>query len=237
RIFDEILDSIEFSDQTHNTLEKILVYTLWLIAFIAIMNLWGITGAFAAFLTGGAVMGFAVGYASKDLLANILSGLFVFIDKPFKVGDAVEIGTKVKGKVERIGLRTTTIRSFDGLFMVMPNQKLAQERIINFTRSVERRVDLNMGVSYNSDVQKAIEIMKEEPLDVEGVEAERGITVFLDNFGDFSINFIVRYWVNTKKRSLLEVKTEVGNNIKEGFAKEGIEIPFPTRVTLRKNVD
>ncbi len=117
------------------------------------------------------------------------------------------------------------------------NQKLAQDKIINYTRSVDRRVNLAMGVSYESDIQKAIEVMKEEPAKVEGVQAEKGVTVFLDNFGDYSINFIVRYWINTKKRGLLDVKTDVGKKIKEGFDREGIEIPFPTRLTLRKNVD
>ncbi len=237
RILDDVLESIELSERTHRMLERILVYTIWLIAIITVLNIWGVTGAFTAFLTGGAVMGFAIGYASKDLLANILSGLFVFIDKPFSLGDAVAIGSSVTGKIEKMGLRTTTIRSFDGLFMVMPNQKLAKERIINYTRSVERRVDLNMGVSYNSDLQKATEIMKEEPLKVEGIMAEKGVTVFLDNFGDYSVNFVVRYWIDTKKRDRFEALTEVAERIKEGFAKEGIEIPFPTRLTLRKNVD
>ncbi len=237
RIIDDTLESIEFSDQTHMMLERILIYTIWLIAILAIFNLWGITGAFTAFLTGGAVMGFAIGYASKDLLANVLSGLFVFIDKPFKVGDAVEIGSVVKGIIEKMGLRTTTIRSFDGLYMVIPNQKMSKERITNYSRSIERRVNLAMAVAYDSDIQKAMVVMKEEPLKVEGVLAEKGVTVFLDNFGDYSINFIVRYWIDTKKRDRFEVLTEVGNTIKEGFAREGIEIPFPTRVTLRKNID
>jgi len=236
RIIDDVLDSIEFTDQTHNTLERILAYTVWLIAILAIFNLWGVTGAFTAFLTGGAVMGFAIGYASKDLLANILSGLFVFIDKPFTVGDSVEIGT-VTGKIEGIGLRTTTIRSFDGLYMVIPNQKLAKERIINYSRSIKRRIELPMGVSYNTDIHKAIDIMKKEPLNVEGIIADNGVTVFLDNFGDYSINFIIRYWIDTKKRDRYEALTEVGNKIKEAFDKEGIEIPFPTRVTFRKNLD
>lgn len=237
RILDDVLESIELSEQTHRMLEMILVYTIWLIAIIAVLNLWGVTGAFAAFLTGGAVMGFAIGFAAKDLLANVLSGLFVFIDKPFEVGDSVEIGSGVKGKIEKMGLRTTTIRSFDGLYMVMPNQKLARERITNYSRSIERRINLAMAVAYDSDTQKAIEVMKEEPLKVEGVLAEKGVTVFLDNFGDYSINFIVRYWIDTKKRNRFEVLTEVGNKIKEGFDREGIEIPFPTRVTLRKNID
>lgn len=237
RILDDILESIELSEQTHRMLEMILVYTIWLIAIIAVLNLWGVTGAFAAFLTGGAVMGFAIGFAAKDLLANVLSGLFVFIDKPFEVGDSVEIGSGIKGTIEKMGLRTTTIRSFDGLYMVMPNQKLARERITNYSRSIERRVNLAMAVAYDSDTQKAMEVMKEEPLKVEGVLAEKGVTVFLDNFGDYSINFIVRYWIDTKKRNRFEVLTEVGNRIKEGFDREGIEIPFPTRVTLRKNID
>ncbi len=237
RILDDVLESIELSEQTHRMLERILVYTIWLIAIISVLNIWGVTGAFTAFLTGGAVMGFAIGYASKDLLANVLSGLFVFIDKPFQIGDSVEIGSGVKGTIENMGLRTTTIRSFDGLYMVMPNQKLAKERITNFSRSLQRRVNLPMGISYNSDTQKAIEVMKEEPLKVEGVLADKEITVFLDNFGDYSINFIVRYWIDTKKRNRFEVLTEVGTKIKEGFDREGIEIPFPTRVTLRKNVD
>jgi len=219
RILDDAMEAIEFSENTHKTLERILVYTIWLIAILTLLNMWGATGAFAAFLTGGAVMGFAIGYAAKDLLANILSGLFVFIDKPFSVGDAVAIGSTVTGKIEKMGLRTTTIRSFDGLFMVMPNQKLAKERIINYTRSVERRIDLNMGVSYNSDLQKATEIMKNEPLKVEGILAEKGVTVFLDNFGDYSVNFVVRYWIDTSKRDRFEALTEVGERIKEGFAR------------------
>ncbi|MFQ6137329.1 MAG: mechanosensitive ion channel family protein, partial [Candidatus Hydrothermarchaeales archaeon] len=207
RIIDELFESVHYSEQTHRNLEKVLVYIIWLISLIAVLNLWGVTGAFAAFLTGGAIMGFAIGYAAKDLLANILSGLFVFIDKPFKVGDKVEIGSIVKGKIEGMGLRTTTIRSLDGLYMVIPNQKLAQERIINYSRSIKRRVNLPIGISYDSDIQKAIEVMKEEPLNVEGVEAEKGVTVFLDKFGDYSIDFIVRYWIDTKKRNRFEVLT------------------------------
>lgn len=121
--------------------------------------------------------------------------------------------------------------------MVLPNQKLAQDKIINYSRSAHRRADLSLGVSYDSDVQKAIAIMKEEPLKVEGVQTEKGVSVFLDAFGDYSINFMARYWIDTTARGMLDVKTEVANNVKDRFAEEGIDIPYPTRVTLSKSLD
>jgi small-conductance mechanosensitive channel len=132
RKIDDTLEEIELSESTHKLIENAIKYIIQLIALVIILYIFGLTDVFYALLTGGAILGFAIGYASKDLISNMLAGILIALDRPFKIGDDVKI-LNVEGKVSDIKLRTTEIRTSEGIVVLIPNSKVLNGAIYNYT--------------------------------------------------------------------------------------------------------
>ena len=154
------------------------------------------------------------------------------IERPLRVGNAVNIDGTV-GLVEDIHILSTTLRTFDGLYIRVPNQKAFTANIINFAANVARRIDYTVGIRYSDDAEKAIEIIKNlikgYPLALVNPEP----LVFVDNLGESSVEVAVRFWAPTTE--WLSVKTGLLWKIKKALEAEGIEIPFPQRVVWFAN--
>ncbi len=229
RKFDEMVGRVEWSEQTHKLVERAIKYGVWITAFLVILEILGLQGAIFTALAGAGVAGIAIGFAAKDTLSNFISGIFLYSDKMFNIGDTVEIDGKI-GKVVDIHLRTTVIKGFDNKIMTIPNAKTANSMIINYSREPTRRVDVPIGIAYEADLEKATKII----LDIVNKDGD-----FLDDpkpavvvkgFGDFSVDLEVRAWVENK--AFLDKKVRLMKEIKIAFDKQGIEIPYPKRVML-----
>jgi len=186
----------------------------------------------AGVLAVGGFAGLVIGFASQKIVANLVSGLFLVIERPLKIGDQVKIGD-VMGFVEEIHIMSTIIRTYDGLNVRIPNETVFTSEITNLTKNPVRRFEYVVGIRYSDDADKAIEIIKrvidEHPFALKNPEPQ----VFVSELGDSSVNIVVRIWAPTAV--WYDVRMELLWKIKTELEKEGIEIPFPQRVVWFAN--
>ena len=181
----------------------------------------------AALLGGAGVVALALGFAFQDIAENFMAGVMLSVRRPFRVGELVELGDHF-GTVEEIDLRTTLIRVPTGQLVLIPNSEVFGNAIKNFTRSGERRVELECGVSYGDDLELAKHVALEAVASVDGRDPAREPELFYTGFGGSSIDFVVRFWVpESPQRSWLAARSDAIQKIHVAFADAGIDIPFP----------
>jgi small-conductance mechanosensitive channel len=172
------------------------------------------------------VLSVAVGFASQTSASNIISGLFLIAEQPFKVGDVIQIGGTT-GEVLAIDLLSVKLRTFDNLFVRIPNESLIKTEVRTLTRFPIRRVDITVGVAYKEDLSKVrkvlLEVTERNPL---SLEEPKPVFIFR-GFGDSSLDIQFSVWV--QRENYLELKNRIQEEIKTAFDAEGIEIPFPHR--------
>lgn len=197
---------------------------------IAVIGQFGVeTASFIAIL--GAA-GFAVGMALQGTLANFASGVMILLFRPFKAGDFIE-AAGVKGVVKEIQVFSTTIATPDNIRITVPNGALFGGTIHNYNGYETRRVDMVMGIGYDSDIGKAMEIIKGLLDNDSRVLKDPAYTVGVAELADSSVNLVVRPWV--KAEDYWGVYFDFHKNCKEAFDAAGIDIPFPqTVVHLQK---
>lgn len=160
----------------------------------------------------------------QDSLSNFASGLMILLFRPFDTGDVVDAGG-VSGTVRSMNLVSTTIRTFDNKMMVVPNNKIWGDVITNASNVTERRVDMEFGIGYDDDVDRAQQILEEIVSSHPNVLKEPAPTIRMNALGDSSINFICRPWAKTA--DYWGVYWDVTREVKRRFDAEGIGIPFP----------
>lgn len=180
-------------------------------------------------LAGVGIVGLALGFAFQDIASNFISGIFIAFRQPFKVGDIIE-NEDYLGTVQEINLRTTTIRTFQGLEVLIPNKQLFQNVVINYTNTEDRRVDLPVGVSYGDDLAKVKDITLEAVKHLESIDQSKEVTLFFNEFGSSSINFYVRFWAKSPRQpDFLLAQSDAIMAIQDAYNKNDITIPFPIR--------
>ena len=186
------------------------------------------------FVAGAGVAGIAIGFAAKDTLSNLIAGILLIIDRPFEVGDRIEIWTAPKdsatwGDIIDIGLRATKIRTTDNIVIVIPNNEIMRRDIINYTAiSKEIRVRIPIGIAYDADIKKAKELIIKIALELDWVMREPAPKVVVKNFGASSVDLQARIWISRPRRRM-DTISYVTDRVKEVFQEEGIEIPYPKR--------
>jgi small conductance mechanosensitive channel len=171
-------------------------------------------------------MGIAIGLALKDTIADLASGIILLVLRPMSVGEAVDIGGE-GGVVKALDLFETKLDTFDGIPVVMPNSRVRAAIIKNYTRAARRRIDLAIGVAYEADVVRAIEVVSATLRADERVLADPDILVEVENLGDSSVDLLVRFWTNAEH--FLGAKLELTRAIKLALDEASISIPYPKR--------
>ena len=206
----------------------IYIFLLGIVIFIALSVL-KLDKAVTSILAGAGILGLALAFAFQDIAANFMSGIFLSVRSPLSVGDIVKI-KEYMGKVEGINLRDTVIRTYQGQMVIIPNKDVFQNPIENYSLLGKRRMDLAVGVSYGDDLEMVKRITIEAVKDIEGLSKDDEITMFYTDFGDSSINFVIRLWVcTTEQINFLEVKSQAIIRIKKAYDTNDIMIPFPIR--------
>ena len=186
------------------------------------------------FIAGAGVAGIAIGFAAKDTLSNIIAGVLLIIDRPFEIGDRIEVWSAPKGSaswgdVIDVGLRATKIKTTDNIIVVIPNNEIMKRDIINYTLIDNKiRVRINIGVSYASDIDKAKKIILDTVKTVEWIAPHPPPQVVVRNFGESSVEMQIRVWINNARKRMATIST-ITDRVKSAFDREGIEIPFPRR--------
>lgn len=217
----------------HETLQQLIsniayVAVLLVGAFIALQTL-QLTKAVTSLLAGAGIVGLALGFAFQDIAANFMSGIIMAIRMPFREGDIIESKDKM-GIVTQMSLRSTILRSFQGQYHIIPNKDVFQNVITNYNTYGKRRIDLPVGVSYGDDLEKVKRIVLETIKAIPSVNQQDPIQLFYTEFGDSSINFEIRFWIDYRKQpDFLEARSEAIMAIKKAFDENDITIPFPIR--------
>ncbi|MDH3330198.1 MAG: mechanosensitive ion channel, partial [Desulfobulbaceae bacterium] len=224
RLFKKVLVKSGMEDTLVRFLDKLIYYTLLVAVILAAADQIGIqTTSFLAIL--GAA-GLAVGLALKDSLSNFASGFMLILFQPFKVGDAVT-AAGVSGNVERIDIFNSVINTWDNQKVIIPNSKITSEIITNINANPTRRIDLVIGIGYDDDVNEAKAILEQLVKDDNRILADPAPKIALAEFGDSSINLVVRPWVKTE--DYWDVRFKLMDNIKQTFDERNITIPYPQR--------
>ncbi|MEO8666588.1 MAG: mechanosensitive ion channel family protein [Ignavibacteria bacterium] len=185
--------------------------------------------AVTSILAGAGIIGLALAFAFQDIASNFISGIFISFRKPLKVGDTVRIKSYM-GKVQEVNLRDTIIMAYNGETVIIPNKDVFHNPIENFSTLGKRRLDLSIGISYSEDLEKVKQITLEAVKDIENLSSSDETTLFFNEFGDSSINFSLRIWVNsTEQHVYKKVGSDVIMKIKNAYDKNAIVIPFPIR--------
>ena len=170
----------------------------------------------------------AVGFAFQDIFKNFLAGIILLVEEPFRIGDEVIIGD-YQGTVKNISIRTTQIRTYKGEKVLLPNSTVFTDAVKVVTAYTSRRTDLAVGVDYNTPLPEATLVLETTIAQVNGVLAEPAPEIDIVDFGDSSIDFIVRYWTNPQQKQLRNVQTKAMVAIKKALDAANISIPYPIR--------
>jgi potassium-dependent mechanosensitive channel len=168
-----------------------------------------------------------IGFGLQNIFNNMVSGLILAFERPIKVGDTVQVGD-LMGVVLSIGLRSSTVRSFDGAEVIVPNGNLISDQMINWTKSdSNRRMDIRVGVAYGTDPEHVLAILLKAAEEHENVQKQPVPKGFFLGFGDSSLDFRLLAWVDLEFR--LETESQLYTDIYRRLGDAGIEIPFPQR--------
>ncbi len=170
----------------------------------------------------------AVGFAFKDIFENFLAGILIMLRKKINIGDVIECEA-VQGRVEQITLRDTYLRHLSNELVLVPNAYLFKNPLKILTDAPLRRHEVEVGVAYDVDLEEAARVIGDAVASVEVVDADRPVDVFAKEFGDNSINFLVRWWAGSTPLQAHSSRDKVVRAIKRALDGAGMEVPFPQR--------
>lgn len=201
---------------------KIVFYSGLVIMLITIMGQLGIS--LAPLLAGAGIVGIALGFASQTSVSNIISGLFLIAEQPFKVDDIIEVGGRM-GIVMSIDVLSVKLRTFDNMFVRIPNETIIKTEVVNRTRFPIRRFNAKVSVAYKENIGKVREILMDIAEKNRYSLSEPEPQIIFEAFGTSSIDLDFRIWAPVNE--WIHLKNTIQEEIKKRFDEEGIEIPFP----------
>lgn len=212
-------------------LRKTLRSTVWVLGVIMALNNAGYD--VGALLAGVGIGGLAMGLAAKDFVANIFGGITVFVDKPFVVGDRVQV-EGVDGTVVEIGIRSTRIKTLAGRIVTIPNHKFTDSVVENVTAEPARKIRVDLGLTYDTPperIEEAIALLREIVEKHNGTEDNT--TIWFSGFGDFSLNVSAIYYV-LKEADVSLTPGAINLEILRRFNEAGLEFAFPTQTVIHQ---
>jgi small-conductance mechanosensitive channel len=206
--------------------QKITRYVVMLIGLFVALGTIGVN--MSAVMGAGAVLLVGIGFGLQKLAENFISGLLLLLERPVQKGDFIDVGGLL-GTVDDIGLRATRVISRDGVTMIVPNANLVTQMVVNHTVPTEsRRIQIQVGVAYGTDLDHAVKVLTELAPAVKDVLAEPAPEVRHYGFGDSSINLALLCWIAHARDELI-IASALRFAIDRAFRREKIEIPFPQR--------
>jgi small-conductance mechanosensitive channel len=209
---------------------KVIYSIIIVIALILILPILGIDPS--GLLVAAGFLGLVIGLASQSVIGNLVAGIFLVVERPLKVGDQVDVEGKM-GYVEDVRIMSTIIRTYDGVFVRIPNEKVFTTNISNLVTHVARRLEYVVGIRYRDDADKAVAIIKDiidrYPITLKNPEP----TVYVRELGNSSVDIMVRFWVPSPE--WYPVRRELLWKIKTTLEENDIFVPFPQREVWFKN--
>lgn len=204
-------------------IDKLLRYAVMIVGVVMAADQLGFN--VGAALAGLGVVGIALGFAAQDSVANVISGVLIFWDKPFRVGDWIETEGEY-GRVSEITLRSTRIRTMRNTFVVIPNKRVIDATLENYTKHGALRVDVPLGIAYKENIAQARTVLLDAIGRLDGLSTGYESDVVVTELGDSSVNLEVRVWIDSGEhyRAMFSLVLE---SSKTALDKAGIQIPYP----------
>jgi len=229
RLVERVATSVSDHPQVNRLVAKtahLAVVGLGVVLALGALNL---NKTVTSLLAGAGIIGLALGFAFQDIAENFIAGIILSIRDQFDDGDIIKIDDYM-GIVERVELRATILRVPTGQTVMIPNADVYKNPITNYTKSGKHRVDVDVGVSYGDDLEKAKKVALEAIEGIHGLDASHDIELYYSEFGSSSINFTLRFWIHyTHQVEYYQAKSEAIMRIKKAFDENDITIPFPIR--------
>ena len=245
KIINSNADKLKVDPTNFSFLKNSLSFIIYFIALIVIFrHIPSLRSFGSALFAGAGILAAIIGFASQKAFSNIITGIFILIFKPYRVGDVIEISNGRIGTVEEITLRHTIIKDFKNERIIVPNTVISDDIIINSSITDSKiQCRIEVGISYDSDIDLAMKIMREEcekhPLMIDNRTLEEiakkdpVVRVAVIALADFSVNLRANAWTESFADAF-QMRTDLLKIIKERFDREGVEIPFPYRTIVYK---
>ena len=226
KLVERILIRLQIEEGTRYTFRRIIELTLILIGAIIAFQSIGINLSGLAVIFG--LLSVGIGFGLQNITSNFVAGLILLFERPIKVGDRVTVGG-VEGDVMDINIRSTTVRSLNNIAIIVPNSEFVSSQVVNWSHGDRKiRLDIEVGVSYQSDLDTVLRSLKEVALENPEILRDPEPDVHLREFGDSSWNMKLRIWIDNPKRHPV-VRSDINCAIVRKFRENGVEIPFPQR--------
>lgn len=215
-------------------LSKAVKGIIW--TFGIIIGLDNIGFDITAMIAGLGIGGLALALAAQDSVKNIFAGVMIFVDKPFKVKERIQI-QDFDGNVEEVGLRSTRIRTLDGRIVTIPNSTFTDNSVVNVTSQPALKIVLKLGLTYDTDevgMQKAVDILRQIVVDNTAI-LEEDCSAGFNDFGDFSLGILFIYYVRPEAH-WLDSQNDISKEVLKRFAEAKLDFAFPTQTLLNKNI-
>ena len=195
---------------------------VWVVGFVIALGVLGLD--FGALLGALGLTSVAIGFSLKDVLSNYISGVILLAARPFRINDQVVID-EYEGTITQIQLRATTMKTYDGRVVYIPNQEVFQASIINNTASPRRRSSVMVGIDYGEDISNAIAVIKQVLDNMEQVEKNPAPDVLVNELAASTVNLEIRFWVDSRRSGFLATTSKVAQAVKEALEAANIDMP------------
>ncbi len=218
----ELFSRYEFPRGVPTAIQMMIRYLIIGVGILLALSVLGIKMSDLSLLAGA--LGVGIGFGLRNIMANFVSGLLMIFERPVQLGDVVEVD-EVFGDVQRIGVRATTIKTYDGSEVIVPNADFITKEVINWTLSSKlRRIKMAYKVAFGNDPKEVIEIIKGVLLKHSDVKGDPEPKVLFEGYGDYYLEFTVYFWVEDR---LLDIKSETAIDIYEALSEAGVRMPVP----------
>ena len=223
-----LLSRVSDHEALNEIIRKLVRFAVMVAGLLIALNVLQLDEAATTFLAGAGIVGLALGFAFQDITANFIAGVAMAIKRPMRIGDLIETND-VTGTVKQIELRSTWLETLDGRIVMIPNRKIYEEKLSNLSRKGERRMELQVGVSYGDDLA-VVKKVATAALETVQPRLDRPVDVFFQAFGESSVDFCAHVWIPFRtQRDMLAAQSAAVMAIHKAFGENGITIPFPIR--------
>lgn len=224
-----ILNRVSHNVSVNRIISKVVSVIVLLIGIFVSLGVLNLDKTVTSLLAGAGIIGLALSFAFQDTATNFISGVIMAFRKSFSVGDLIQTND-IEGVVQNISLRSTVVKSSEGYSIIVPNKMVLQNPLYNYNTFNTQRVDVNLGVSYDDDLDTVEEVTLKAINQLDFVLKTKGVEFYYNEFGDSSINFVVRFWIDFKHRSdSLKAQSAAIKAIKKIYDEHNFNIPFPIR--------
>jgi small-conductance mechanosensitive channel len=219
-VFRRLIDDLT----VENLINQVAYYAIWVLGLLVAIDALGFEPQ--TVVTGLGLTGLALGFALKDIISNFVSGLLLLALRPFELGDQIVVGD-TEGAVERIRLRATDIRTYDGRLVLVPNAEIFTSRVTNNTASPMRRATVSLSLGYGTELPRAIEVLRAAAVATEGVLTGPPVEVRVSKLGPSDLELEVRFWTDSRRSDFTATQSAVRDAVLAALREAGISLPDP----------